>query len=111
MDVYNYYSDLANNPNSEFYVVRASHLKMRDSLPRISKSEKKYLSDKANARQIIIYDEDHIMGTTLNMAVDYFQREVFPWRFIIPGCNLQLPPMEINGATLIDGVLKSLDSP
>lgn len=111
MDVYNYYSDLTNNSNSEFYVIRASHLKMRDFSPRISESEKKYLSEKANERQIIIYDEDRIMRTTLNTAVDYFQKEVFPRRFIISGCNLQLPPMEINIFTLTDGVLKSLDSP
>jgi hypoxanthine-guanine phosphoribosyltransferase len=61
--------------NNNLSFVRYSRYKQNDKKPDLSPyqdTRKECLKRTAEGRQVVIYDEDHSSGTTLNTAVEYF---------------------------------------
>ncbi len=88
LDVFLRYTELARTNGSEFYVTRFSRRKLGDELPRLTLEEIRYLQDRAVRKQVVIFDEDVCLGTTLRQAQAYFCGVVFPGQVVKIATNL-----------------------
>ena len=90
MDFFLRYCDISKSQDSAFYVARLSTQKLKDTQPRLSAREVNYLRKLAQGRQVVIFDEDSLSGTTLNIAYTYFSAHVFPNQIVIILSNLNM---------------------
>lgn len=88
MDVYLRYCDGSGSKDSAFYVARLSTQKLKDIQPRLSAREIDYLRKLAEGRQVVVFDEDRVSGTTLSVAHAYFSSQVFPNQSVMTLSNL-----------------------
>lgn len=98
LDVFLRYMELSDSQQSVFYPVRYSRVKHKDALPQIEDHELKILSQLAQDRQVVIFDEDKSTGTTLGKAeIDIMTKlKLFDSRKALVYANLNLDGEKVN---------------
>ncbi len=90
MDVYLRYCDASRSKDSAFYVARLSTQKLKDTQPNLSTREISYLEELSKKKQVVVFDDNIISGTTIDIAYTYFSTKVFPNQNVITLVNLNI---------------------